>query len=453
MTRLTVPHKFVPRSYQLPVFEAYLRGVRRFITCWHRRSGKDTTWLNFTIVRMLERVGQYWHVLPTYTQAKAIIWEGKNRLGMSFLDHFPAPLVRRRSVSDLLVELYNGSTYKLIGSDHIDRIVGTNPVGIVFSEFALQDPHAWEYTAPILTENGGWAAFNSTPRGRNHFFALWERNRNNPTWFCSIKTVNDTRRDARETDGSQLEGENGDFVVTAAQLEEERRSGREEELIAQEYYCSFAGYMAGSYYSKLMVELQEQGRGDRVPHEPRLPVVTVWDLGVADATAIWFCQVAGKEVRLIDYLEAHGEGLPYYVRALREGPRAAYLYDSHWAPHDIEVRELSSGMSRRELARGLGLEFRVVPNLPLADGIEAARALLPRCWIDGERCARGVRALINYHKEWDSKGGQYRSYPVHDEWSHGADAFRYLALIIDRISNNEYSKPMTCETGFDIFQR
>ena len=180
---------------------------------------------------------------------------------------------------------------------------------------------------------------------------------------------------------------------------------------------------------------------------PEYPVFTVWDLGVADATAIWFGQIAGREIHIIDYYEAQGEGLPYFARELRSRP---YFYANHYAPHDIEVRELGSGKSRKEMAANLGLYFRVVPNLPIQDGIDAARAILQRCWFDRIKCDIGLRALRNYHKEWDQKKGVYRSNPFHDKSSHGADAFRYLALIADR--ENAASAPATSVlTEFELF--
>ncbi len=258
-------------------------------------------------------------------------------------------------------------------------------------------------------------------------------------WFRSLLTVDDTRRDAP--------GENGDPVITETQIEQLRQEGHDEDWISQEYFCSFFGTHTGAYYGKIVGEIDQRGQITEVPWMPEYPVFTVWDLGVADATAIWFGQAIGREVRIIDYFSASGEGLPYFARELRNRP---YYYSNHWAPHDIEVRELGSGKSRKEMASTLGIHFRVVPNLPLQDGIDAARALLQRCFFDRIKCDSGLRALRGYHKEWAAKKGDYRSYPFHDKWSHGADAFRYLALIADR-EQAGFAPQTAVVTEFDLF--
>jgi hypothetical protein len=196
-----------------------------------------------------------------------------------------------------------------------------------------------------------------------------------------------------------------------------------------------------------MSELDQRGQITALPWQPEFPVFTVWDLGVADSTAIWFGQVAGREIHLVDYFEAQGEGLAYFLRELRNRP---YFYGNHWAPHDIEVREFGSGKSRREMAAELGIYFRIVPNLPLADGIDAARALLQRCWFDRVKCDAGLRALRGYRKEWNQKKGTYQSHPFHDKWSHGADAFRYLSLVADR-EGSGYAPVVKVNTDFDVY--
>lgn len=437
---IKLPHNYAPRSYQLPVFEAYNNGIKRFILVWHRRSGKDTTFLNFTICRMMERVGQYWHIFPTYAQAKKALWEGFSRESMPLLDHFPDQLVKHRDNNDLKITLVNGSIYQLIGSDQVDSIVGTNPIGLIFSEYSIQAPNVYDLLEPIILENGGWTSFIFTPRGRNHAYDLWEKTKNQPTWFRSMKTVEETERDSSREEGGK--------VVTSEMLEEVRMRGADEDFIEQEYYCSFSGSRSGSYYGKEMVKADHEGRICNLPWEPRIPVFTVWDLGFSDATAIWFCQRTGHEIRLIDYYEASGEGLPHFIKMLRS---KGYIYSNHYAPHDIEVHELSSGRSRRDLAFQLGINFVVVPNIPLMDGIDNARATLPRCWFDINKANFGTRCLENYHKEYDEKRQTYKNNPVHDKWSHGADAFRYLCLVADR-ETDSYTRPLETVTDFEIFE-
>jgi hypothetical protein len=393
---------------------------------------------------MVERVGMYWFIAPTYEQAKNIAWFGVNDTGRSMLDCFPPPLIAGKNNSDLLITLKNGSMLKLIGSEDVDRLVGTNVVGMVFSEAALQKKAVWEKLQPILLANKGWAAFNGTPRGKGDdqmLWPLWEvARRDSENWFSSILTIEQTARDA--------EGEDGGPIIINEDIERLRGQGDDEDTIQQEYYCSFSGAFMGSYYGQILTRLENEGRVREVAHEPALPVFTVWDLGVADATAVWFAQVSGREVRVIDYLENSGEGLPWYIKEVRNKP---YVYSSHWAPHDIEVRELGSGVSRKDTAFNLGLYFRVVPNLPVQDGIDAVRLLLPRCFFDRRRCDKGLRALQGYSKEWNAKAGEYKSHPKHDHFSHGADAFRYLALIADRESSAYISQQTAALTDYEIF--
>lgn len=429
---LTVPYNYLPRTYQAANFADYEdRNVTRFMNCWHRRSGKDKTWINFTVMRMLERKGLYFHILPTYTQAKTLIWEGIGKDGFPFIEHFPKPLVLQRNETELKIVLQNGSIWKLAGSDRIDLLVGSNPVGCVLSEFALQTPEAWRLLSPILLENGGWASFIFTPRGKNHAYDLWMKNRDNPRWHASLLTIRETHRDAG--------GEDGNYIMTKEDVEQEIREGTiDEDTAQQEYYCSFEGTFQGSYYGKILSGLADT-HFVRCPYDPRYPVDTVWDLGRSDANSIWFVQsIAGREFRCIDYLQREGEDLGFYIKYVKELP---YSYGSHWAPHDIEVAEYSTGTKRIDHAKRLGINFRVVPKVPLQDGIQAVRRILPVTYFDYNKCAVGLDSLANYHKEWDEKKQIFMDNPVHDKWSHGADAFRYFAVICDRIESEHMFQP------------
>ena len=346
-------------------------------------------------------------MFPTYAQAKKVLWDGRDREGFPFMAHIPHEIVKTSNETELRKELVNGSAIQLIGTDNIDSVLGTNPIGCVFSEYAMQDPRAWDYMRPILRENGGWAIFDYTPRGKNHGYALYQMARSNPEWFAEVLTVDDTR------------------ALSPGDIDKERKEGMSEELIQQEYYCSFEGVQFGAYYGKQLQQAEQDKRIGNVPYETELGVETWWDLGIGDSTAIWFTQSVGREVRIIDYYEASGEGFPHYAKVLQGKP---YIYSQHHAPHDIEVRELGSGRSRREVAQSLGITFQVVPNISVEDGIEAARAILSRCWFDKLKCERGLNALASYHKDWDDRLKTWRSQPQHDWASHAADAFRYLAV-------------------------
>jgi len=427
-TVITLPHNYTPRDYQLPVLQAFDCGFRRFVTVWHRRSGKDKTFVNLMARATMQRVGSYFYFFPTYAQGKKILWDGMDASGFRFLHHFPrefwagppnstemklrlAPPPGAKDESGKPLE--TGSLFQVVGTDNIDSILGSNPIGCVFSEYALQDPTGWEFIRPILRENGGWAAFDFTPRGKNHGHTIYKMARDNPDWFCSLLTVDDTRR------------EDGTPVISPTDIEAERAEGMDEELIQQEYYVSFNSGMQGAYFAREMLAAEEDGRIRDVPYDPSLPVDTWWDLGVGDSTAIWFVQPHYETIRVIDYYETQGEGLPFYANLL---DKKRYVYGEHIAPHDIEVRELGTGRSRKETARDLGIRFKVARKLPIDDGIQAVRMMLPMCYFDEKKTQAGRDALNSYRKEWDPKRAEFKAKPLHDWSSHAADAARTGAV-------------------------
>lgn len=412
---IDLPHNWEPRPYQVPLWRALMGGTRRALAIWHRRAGKDLFSINFTAVQMCERVGTYWHMLPTYNQGRKIVWDGFTKAGRPFLDHFPKELIQSKNNTDMRIQFKNGSIYQIVGTDDPDRLVGTNPIGVVFSEYSLHDPKCWDLVRPILAENGGWAMFIFTPRGHNHAYTLYNMACDNPKWYVSLEKAGD--QGTRDWDDQS--------VISDAAIDDERKAGMDPALIDQEFYCSFEAPIVGSYYGPQIDRASKEGRITSVPYDPRLLVNTAWDLGIGDSTAIWMYQVAGIEIRLIDYYETSGEGLPHYARVLKD---RGYVYGNHYAPHDIEVRELGTGRSRLEVARQLGIRFRVIPRHAPEDGIEVARGILPKCWFDRKACERGIEALKTFRKEYDEDNKVYKDRPLHDWSSHGADAFRYLAM-------------------------
>lgn len=410
MPEVTLPNGWRPRPHQRKLWTYLEAGGKRAVAVWHRRAGKDSTAINWTAVAAHQRIGSYWHMLPTASQGRRVVWEGRDGEGRRLIDQAFPPVLRSSERNDrMTMELKCGSVWQVVGSDNYDRLVGANPVGVVFSEWSLTDPRAWDYVRPILAQNNGWAVFIYTPRGKNHGAELFDIARHGGDWFHEKLTVEDT-------------GVIGPEVIAT-----ERSSGMSEALIQQEYYCSFEAANEGSYYGKLLEQAEQAGRVTRVPAQPELTVDTWWDLGIGDSTAIWFSQKAGLERHFIDYYECSGEGLAYYAKVLQD---RGYIYGSHWAPHDIEARELGTGKSRLEVARGLGLNFKVAPRLSIEDGIEAVRNLLPRCWFDVERCREGLRALKSYHRDFNDRRQAYLPHPVHDWASHGADAFRTGAVTV-----------------------
>jgi len=405
MPEIILPHGYAPRDYQEPIWSFMMQdklGLRASLV-WHRRGGKDLTSINLCACKAFQRVGTYWHVLPTYKQGRAIVWDGMDGKGRPFLDAFPSEIVTHKNNVEMQVTLANGSKYRVVGSDNIDTLVGTNPVGVIFSEYSLQDPHAWDYIRPILAENGGWAMFIFTPRGRNHGYKLHEMAKSNPNWFSSTLSVTDTG------------------AVTQDTIDDERASGMAEELIQQEYFCSFEAPLVGAYYATQMEHAIRENRITKVPWDPLLPTHTFWDIGISDHTTVWFMQEYGMEYRFIDYYANSGEGLTHYVKMLREKP---YHYGKNYGPHDLKVRELSTGKTRLQAAKDMGLNFTVVAKHEVADGIEAVRNIMPQCWFDSEKCASGIEALKSYRKEWNDVMKCYSSTPLHDWASHPADGFR-----------------------------
>lgn len=220
-SEILIPNGWNPRDYQRPLWKALNSGVKRAVAIWHRRAGKDSLSLNWTVKAMLQRVGVYWHMLPLNTQARKVVWDAIDKQGRRVIDQvFPLPLRKSVSSAEMKIELWNGSIWQCVGSDNYNALVGSNPVGVVFSEYSLADPEAWDYLRPILAENGGWALFIYTPRGKNHGYRLYNTALS-AGWFVQKLTVADTK------------------AIPLAAVEDERRAGMSESKIQQEFYCSF----------------------------------------------------------------------------------------------------------------------------------------------------------------------------------------------------------------------
>lgn len=388
----------------------------------HRRAGKDVNYLNLTICAAMRRPGVYFHVLPTYNQGRKVIWDGIGRDGRPYRDYFhPAILAGKPNETEMKVRFVNGSVWQVVGAENkrdIDRIVGTNPVGVVFSEFALMSGMVWDLLRPVLAENQGWAAFVFTPRGKNHAFDLYQYAKESPEWYCVVNTIADTKR------------EDGSPVVRLEDIEEERKAGMPEELIQQEFYCSFSAGMVGSYYATLIEHAEKEGRIGQVPWNPERKVDTFWDIGINDTTAIGFIQTpknpAVRAYMAIDHIEENGVGLDYYVRELSKKP---YNYGRHFFPHDMEIKEWgNAGKQRIQMARELGLKnCVVVPKMDRQDGIDAVRRVLPVMYFDKVKCKGWYEALRAYRKEYDEDRKVYKPTPLHDWSSNSADMTRYFA--------------------------
>lgn len=393
--RIEVPYS--PREHQLRVH----RERKRFsVLVAHRRFGKTVMTINELIAQSFavdKPNPRYAYIAPLYRQAKAVAWD--------YLKEFTRPIPGVKvNEAELRVD-FADRRIQLFGADSPDTLRGQYFDGVVLDEFAQMSPRLWtEVVRPALSDRKGWAIFIGTPMGHNQFYDLYQYGLKHPDWYAEIFRASATG------------------VLDADELESAKATMGEDEY-AQEYECSFTAAVRGAYYGKLMEQCASQITA--VKWEPNHPVNTYWDLGVADSTVIWFIQHINGEHRVIDYYDASGEGLQHYAGVLSSKP---YSYGKHYAPHDIAVKELGSGMSRIETAANFGIHFQVAPNQPVQDGIQAVRTVLPKCWFDAEKCAQGVEALRQYRREWDDVRKVFRSRPLHDWTSHAADAFRYFAV-------------------------
>lgn len=417
--KVALPYRYIARPYQQKLFEARFRlKMTRFAVVWHRRAGKDKTYWQIAVAATQEKVGSYWYMLPKQTQARKAIWKGRGKDGLTFIDHIPKEIIKSINNTEMYIEFTNGSLLYVLGSDTYNNLVGNNPLGVVFSEWSLCDPASWDYLRPILAENGGWAMFCYTPRGRNHGYSLLQTAIKYPDrWFSSVLTVDDT------TDNE------GNPVITKEIIQQERDEGMSEDMIEQEYYCSFDAAVPGCYYSKEMKAAYEDHRVCRVPVEQSLPVYTFWDLGISDDMALWLMQPIGKELRMIASYNNSGFGMQHYIDWLLDFQKQHKIrYEKHYAPHDIAVRELMSGVSRLQTARDMGIDFETVPRVAQkSDGIEAVRKFFPRLLFDEVRCEFGINAIASYHREYDEDKKVFMPHPCHDWASNLADALQTFA--------------------------
>lgn len=418
------PYMFKPRSYQNEIFNAYFTcHIKRIIAVWHRRAGKSKTAINFLVASACQRIGLYYHMFPLLKTAKDVIWKGIDKEGFKYIDHIPKEIIRRINNQDMSIELINGSIIKLAGSDRYDSIRGTNPVGVIFDEFSYTHPLAWSVVEPILEENDGWSIFIYTPLGHNHGYDLYITNKNNKDWYVKLLNINDTYR----ADGSR--------VFTLNQIEKLKKQGTPEEMIQQEYFCSFESGLVGSYYSFLMEKAEEEGRICPLQIDPNLPLFSFWDIGIGDATAIWIMQPKPTTdnrdgwLDMVHYYENQGEGVEHYINYLHDFSRKTKaFFKMHFAPHDVENRTWVSGRTILEESRNLGIDFNVVPKCSIENGIQAVRTILPKVRFDSIECKIGVRFMIEYHKKYNEDKRVYSNKADHNWASHCADSFRYFAL-------------------------
>lgn len=429
---LQIPHKFQCRPYQISAWEAWKARKRKMCLCWHRGAGKDLFALNCFIWRMVREPAVYLHCFPQYSQGKKAIWNSLHQTDeqepISYLDHFPKEIIKYKNSTEMRIELFNGAIYCIMGIDgkNAQLARGMNPTHVIVSEYAYMNEESWDVIEPRVSQNGGTVIFASTPNGKNHFYREFNyaASGHKPDYFASLVTNDDTH------------------IHTNEHLEDLRAKGKPEDFIRQEYFCDFSRGAAGSYYGNLIQKARQEERICTLRVSPNLPVHSAWDIGIGDSNAIFLFQCLNNgNINVLHYYENSNEGLPHYLKYL-DNWKAKHqaIWGTHFVPHDMQNREYTSGDDRLSAARNLGYEMRIVPKKGIEDGIEAVRSLLPHCSFDEKECKRGIDCLDFYRKKWNDTLKVYYDVPLHDQYSHGADAFRMLAVGINALGTGGNNK-------------
>lgn len=399
--RITIP--YTAREHFRPLHMSLKRWM--FVVA-HRRAGKTVALCNHTIRKALENPRQfppprYGYIGPSFAQAKDLVW--------GYYKHYTAPLPNVKVVEgDLQVVLPNGAMINLYGgAAAYERMRGLYFDGVVADEYPLLNPSMLgSVIRPCLADYRGWGIISGTSNGDDHFHELKKRaEKETEQWGILDIPVNMT--DALHPD-----------EVT------EMRADMTADEFAREMMCSFEAPIEGSYYGEVMNDIQMNDQITGVPYDPNSLVVTWWDLGIDDEMVLWFAQVCGKEVHVIDHYQNTAKGLDHYVGVIKGKP---YNYGAHVLPHDIKARELGTGVSRLEVLQKMLPNIFVCPLHKVEDGISSARALIRMCYFDAKKCEAGLTALRNYHK--NEKTGK----PVHNWSSHSSDAFRVGSVAMNMI--------------------
>ena len=413
--------KFIPRPWQIPFYNAYFkyRDKYKFLAVnIHRRGGKDLAAWNIALHEAIRTPGiniQYW--LPNFAQCRRVIWDASTNEGFRIVEHYlPKELVRSANASTMQIRLTNGSLISLMGSTSIDNIVGTNPRLAIFSEYALCSPRVLPLVLPILRANKGRAIFLSTPRSRNHWYDLFTMAQNSPDWYTANLTIEDTK------------------LIDPKQVEDDIQNGLISwDMARQEYYCDFSLGLLGAFFGKQMDQMELDERICSVPWNPSLKTHLSADLGWDDNTSlIWFQIEKNGEIKIIDYYENNHKDLAHYAQVIRSKPYWSTMGKMIF-PHDVKVHELNFGISRIDRLRDLGINATLANPLPFHDGIEVVRLVLCKTFIDDINCKILVKCLQNYRRKYDEERQIYWDEPIRAKWNHGADAFRYLAVSLNKI--------------------
>ena len=409
MGTIIIPYK--PRFWSK---ELHNTDKKLIVIVAHRRSGKTTATLNHLIREAIRNPRSiYAYIAPTYKQAKMIAWD--------YLQHYIKEVPSKINQSELNITFPNGSKIMLLGSDNPDSLRGIGLWGVVFDEYAQQPSNIYsEIVSKSLADHNGFAIWIGTPKGKGDFYRLHKIAEKEDDYLSIYFTIDQS-----------LDKETGDTIdnLRLALESEKKQVARgimTQDEFDQEWYCSWESAMKGAVYKEQLRKAREEGRITTVRYDEQYPVITAWDLGWNDATAIGFFQQIGNEDRIIDYLEVSGASLSQIVSQLRE---KGYNYVKHILPHDVMVSDISTGKTRHEILGSLGLSnIEVAPKSSIDDGIQAVRTRFNRFVIDSEKCSILVDKLGLYHFEWDDKINDFKKTPTHDNTSHCADMIRYYCI-------------------------
>lgn len=390
---------YKPRQAFLPFHN---RDKRWSCLVAHRRAGKTVACINELLTRALATKkpnARYGYIAPFYSQAKQIAWDYLKQYGQS--------IIIKVNESELSVELFSGAKIRLFGADNHNALRGMFFDGVILDEYADMRPSVWgEVIRPALADRRGWAVFIGTPKGNNEFYNVYQRSKDDNDWFSLILRASESG------------------LIAQSELNDARKVMSEDQY-EQEFECSFSASLVGSYYGKLINEMEKDGRITSVPYNPAFEVNTIWDIG-GDGTSIWFFQQVGREPRLIDIYEATGSQLSDEVKMLKDKP---YNYGTHILPHDAGHDSVRTGMTMEQQLKDLGLKnTEVLPRDDIDPGIQLVKQLLPQLWIDAAKCKLGIEALKNYQRKWNDERKVFSETPLHNWASHTSDALRYLAI-------------------------
>lgn len=427
---------FNPYPHQKEFLKAFFSNqYNYFMLCWHRRCGKDASAFHATFLYASLVPGNYLYLLPKIGQARNVIWQGKDLKGGRWIDALPNGIISGKHETECKLTLSNGSIIHITGADNLANAhLGSNIKGVVLSEFQAITPAVWDVTLrPIIRRSQGWVVFAYTALGKGHAYKLFQQNKSRGPygWFCQKLTVEDTY----DNDGRR--------IITAEDIEEERASGLDENLLQQEYYCNEEAAITGAYFNRQMDDVDKEGRIISYKVDPLLPVHTAWDLGSRDTNSIWFFQYFKGRFYFFYQQNNHYESIQTYANELLKIQQKHNFksYGHHFMPHDVAQTEWGSGMTRAVQLMQEGIRPHAVKRLRVVERVQAARRYLPYCHFDRVGCEHGIDALRIYRPKIDAKTQQIISDELHDWSSHPASAFTYAFVgWVEKYNDNKPGK-------------